>query len=196
MANGLLHSAPPTYKVGASLYNDDLEPVIGELAASLGNIEGLSAHLFYRKDFHKELFFYRGGLSLDFSLPKKVNNFGTDYALSQNRIEIPFVIGASHWTSQSRIYLGTGLSLNYYRLDIRIDDKFGQQYSAVGLAWSQVFGILINYNKNTKIYMEINWLEASMKGQYKTGRDKLDLFINPKYQRVYFGISRRYKGLF
>ena len=191
LTSGLLYSAPPTYKLGASLYNDDLEPVIGDLADSIGNIEGLSSHAFYRKAFYNNLFFYRGGISIDYAFPKKVDNFGTEYTLSQYRMELPFVIGASQWTARSRIYLGAGFSFNYYQLDIVIEDKFEQQYTALGISSNQVLGILVDYTKKTQVYLELNWLEASMKGEYKAGKDKIDLFINPKYQRVYFGISRK-----
>ena len=179
------------YALSASHYKDSIRQVAGEsLANSLGDVEGLAGQALYRNTFYKQLFYYMYGFGLDIGFPKTINDYDEQYTVDNNRLEVPFLIGTSVWTSKSRIYLGTGYSFTRYELTIK--HKLGSQQKYVGVGLGRVYhiGIIFPLSRTTSFYSEFHRKDISIKGYISQSGDKRNVYMNPNSWRFYFGIMR------
>ena len=186
-----LQAAPPIIMGGVTLYNDPLEEVVGhDFASLLGSLDGVSVHGFFRGNFYHDYFYYRFGFNTEIAFPKKVQDGGLTYKLSQKRVEIPITIGASLWTAKSRFYMGAGVSFNFYELVVDLDSGAKQRFQVRGLARTQHIGLMFDLTKKLRFYIEMNWLQAPIKGKHKIENfGETSIIISPNYHRIYLGIG-------
>lgn len=183
--------------LSTSIYNDELQPVIGELGKSLGSIEGVSIHTRYNDSILPKIFkdnlFYKVGFGLDSAFGKAVKNKQHEYKLYQFRYDLMGLIGLNFCVDKIQcIYLGSGLDWTNYSLDIEIEDTdfnelSKQNYSASGIGRLDVIGLSYKINKTFTAFIEINWFDSNLKGKYKDELQELEIFMNPQFRRVYFG---------
>ena len=189
--NFKLDAAPPIIMGGVAWYNDPIEDVVGnDFASLLGNLDGVALHGFFRGNFYHDYFYYRFGFNTEIAFPKKVKDGDLTYKLNQTRAEIPVTIGASLWTPISRFYMGAGFSFNFYELVVDLEQGAKQRFLARGLARTQHIGLMFNLTKKLRFYIEMNWLQASIKGRHKIEEfGETNLILSPNYHRLYFGVG-------
>ncbi len=197
-----LFAAPGTLKYGLSIYDDYVGPVIGHSRNQvIGNVEGFSGVIYYRKSFYDDQFYFRTGFLFDWAPEKKIIDRNIRYTLTQERYELPAIIGVSMWNVRSRIYFGAGLSyVIHYELNIDTSVQAAGESGGLeetytleeAVGYHSVIGIMIKLKGRRDFFLEFLNMSAPRKGTYKATNARTDVFMNPNFQRVYFGINQRF----
>ncbi len=215
--SGQLKAEKNEMYVGFSYYNSSLDRIIdlSNAQASGASVNGLSLSLLYFHYFVNELMFYRFDFGSDYSFNKKVNSTNGSITFRESRREFtPVMIGPNLAVKDVHLYTGIGITYVNYRLNVRQENariseetfslapdfsdflyKTDVGYNANGWGTTFVLGLVANISDKAKFYTEFKFFEAPIRGSFSndaslnTENPPANVFINPRYQRLYFGFG-------